>query len=1749
MSNPNKETIISPIAIDLGAANTGVQFLHDVKFLGDKGVEIANNIGRTFVFDAKKIQFLQKERTIRRHALRGLKRRKMVKRLLRCFLNHHKIEYQQFAKEIDFLNGLLNRRGYTYAQEGQDLEFLQQDDVSKVFFALLKDTKFKDTKAKTAARFCLEDMAELKPEDLKECKKVLLVDMDEYERLADEKLGQVEKKDIEGKKERKELLENLRKNLEGYVEKLIKEQEEGAKHRKTYFKNIQKDFFELPPQKKGFRLVDLLQNLDLKKEGFVWFLGNISNLQLRTLRKYFNKKKAPDVWDEKRLEKYVKNSIIAWHCKEEDDVRRRRRLLRDINKKGLYKFLTETDPEETIPPYEDQNNRRPPRCASIYLNPCGLDNKFPQWETVVEKFLKKHKFSKQLKNFTGTEETQKPKKSTSLEKIRIPEFEGKAPDVSEKKKARQKNAHILQRILDISRDHDQYQLRDLVRKYEEQNKDIETCVKHDGFIMLKDHLKDDSLCKKYIKFAHVYYSRIDEARRGVWDNPREKKDAENNIFFCCNHNPPHKNKIDFALVNNLLGTDMDEEDLEKFKKDFWRKKEKKVGGKTFMSFSKTVEETRKLYGNAFRQSFINAYYAEVRHKNKNKGKGSAKDLVNILITDTEKNEGNDFFQRIQTFYIENIEINKTNRMDKTERPKDDKLSSIAKYYAGKLYIVAQMYQILETDVHGFSKNCKYCVSENGWRMQEEKVKNKDKEKEYMAARAVRLSNDSVVPFDGFLGRYLERLAKEIVEVKIKEQLKDTKAEEVFVPICIEQNKFEFEETLAKQKGPSSKDASSSKKGKHSKKSKEMDSSRAKDKNERIRDSKICPYCGKSNEDGDIDHIISRSSSLKKHGTIFNSEANLIYTCRTCNREDKKDKKVPHLGDLDSNYLKEVFGEQSNNIGALAEEIQKKFRFLNKKRIINFMNLDNEEKKYIKHGLFIEKIRNEIIDKVLNTRIRTLVNGTQAYLVKRINQELLVFGRDRNVIIRSYPFQVPASDEDWMQYASKYESSEDRKDKDLVGIIKSLLKNSDTSTAEKKNLKSMLLLLNDASTSADEKARLEDVLRDLQSKWLSDLAGIYQETRSVNQETRSIKLLQDLRVQWLLKDAGTSITANRALLAIEKSDYKKQEIQGKQSHIVDAAMTFISILREPRRLEQILERTDIRKEEQKRLSKEIAKKYNRESSATLYKFLPLAKDMDVEDIKRKNQEDGKKIWEGPVFNDTLYGESFYPVYLHVDGKLDFGYRHPNGTREKVDTFGKKRNSENDFNLLVPFFRGVRISDYQEAWDALKKQSKQKYQVYIIDKRKVFAFYEDVFYSREGHNLLDLDEKVRECIEELLEKLWFYTLRKEILELTKKNQGPSNNQHFMYQESARDSHKERVKEEIRKHYVKKEEKGKRTQQRYESALEYLKEEKLFGANCGKYDEDFWKGWNAWKKEQDSWKDGDSFLYYSKDKDKKYTVCTREEAEKRSSEYAKKQKEMIQTIKKELDALKDAKFICENEKDMEKYEFVSTAYVKKYKNSESKRAHRKRPTKFSIKQVPAKPPGSMFRVKRKDSRDRDIYQLCVIDRNCSLGTNLERRVLLRELSEDGNLVPAGRTIEWWKNWQPYREGLEIKKLRKGYLKGSREEIEKVYYDLKLSNRFALHLYFSEKNSNLNYKKFLNDVKARKMEDSNFFIIFIKDLIYYFDKKAEPKTKSEIKFEKDSNRGKIKLIFKHPTSNEEIKNPDLKIIVESLEDYESKD
>ena len=117
----SKNCIISPIAIDMGAKNTGVYYTKYAA--GATLAEVAKHgkqHGEVLVYDG--YTSLLKERTTKRHIRRGYQRNKLAKRLLALVLK----EYFDFPAEdhTQALGYLLNRRGYSFLEKRYNNEAL-----------------------------------------------------------------------------------------------------------------------------------------------------------------------------------------------------------------------------------------------------------------------------------------------------------------------------------------------------------------------------------------------------------------------------------------------------------------------------------------------------------------------------------------------------------------------------------------------------------------------------------------------------------------------------------------------------------------------------------------------------------------------------------------------------------------------------------------------------------------------------------------------------------------------------------------------------------------------------------------------------------------------------------------------------------------------------------------------------------------------------------------------------------------------------------------------------------------------------------------------------------------------------------------------------------------------------------------------------------------------------------------------------------------------------------------------------------------------------------------------------------------------------------------------------------------------------------------------------------------------------------------------------------------------------------------
>ncbi|CAC9614518.1 hypothetical protein [uncultured Gammaproteobacteria bacterium] len=914
--------IISPIAIDMGAKNTGVYLNHFEQ--GEDPTTSGNIQGKTIVIDSTNITWSQAGRTQKRHQIRTNKRRKMSKRLLKLALNEYDIDFN--AKQQEYLNGLLNRRGYTYLVEGLDESLIKQPFVAEYF------VKKHNIFFKTKNSFYTDFLAiSNNIEQARELQKGLTLSKNEAKTKAEEN---------------KQEFADAYDNIKSVLNTQIKAEDEGHKYRAIYLENIKQDIENS----------DLLQPLlsDLNAEKLANLIGNISNLQLRVLRKYFNDKnmQSGDSWLPEKLHKVFFKWVRSWHAKQDNEKANRIEILKLKSNSNILDIFTTLDPVKTIPPYEDQNNRRPPKDLTLRLKPVSLDINLKNWGIITQSLADNYILPPIDGHITCEVVIQEGlKEYTNPQKIK-----GQIKDTKE----RQILADTLHRILDRTIILDPYKLRWL-------SQDSDTPKAKEAKNLLNQH--SDNQADSIIEFAKKYYSEIEKAKQGLWVEA-------GSLFFRCDTNPPHKGNLTHKLVGHILR----EEFIEKeFREQCWYQKIK--GNSTTKSLAGKIEDTRKEYGNGFnyivqtikRRNYIltNNNLTEQQINRWDKYKKDHKDVVEaIKNTELVAEKINDFLGK--------------NNQEKYNNP----------------YSIAQLYNHLESEITGFSKTDKFNTEENAWRdkSQTTTILNKaNEEVEITKANAVRLTADSIRLFDGLLDRIISRQAYEIASMKIKqiEALNIDKNAQLFVPIFMEQNRFKFEQDIHDIKGAKNvKKKAKDRAEKGLKKQEEQ----WQEKDSRIKKNRYCPYTDEVITCGEIDHIIPQSQSKKNQDVVFNSEANLIYCSGVGNHQKGKNRWI--FEQLQPNYLKEIFDNETN----IKQNIIDFVNGLYENDSISFHNLKDNEQNYLRHALFIPELDNKTFP-ILNTRYKTFVNGTQGYLGKQIRK--LLQEKYSNIKVKTY--QIPAQE--------------------------------------------------------------------------------------------------------------------------------------------------------------------------------------------------------------------------------------------------------------------------------------------------------------------------------------------------------------------------------------------------------------------------------------------------------------------------------------------------------------------------------------------------------------------------------------------------------------------------------------------------------------------------------------------------------------------------------------------------------------------
>ena len=785
----------------------------------------------------------------------------------------------------------------------------------------------------------------------------------------------------------------LKTHLHHFAFALCKVKDEltsGARHRSKYFEEI-KNILTRTDHTHGylkffcakFHSGDFESHAQarLTAELLANLVGHLSNLELKPLRKYFNDKshETGDYWDENRLKLLFGRWILReWRVdfnKNRDKAPNERGDYGSLCKKwkshkgSVIEFWLQEDPNLTVPPYQDNNNRRPPKCQSLVLNAKYLDKEYKNWRTWLNKLIALQNVKDYLEDYQTNLKTLKSRSGNGRCYF-SDELTDHLRTDSGRRTYKDLDARILQFILDRVKASDPLRLNEIfshTKKYRQSQstsekkeiarKDLENSIEHSELpdtLKTIRHYQDKGVFAQG-SFLHLvcnYYKIRQNARDGrVFIHPEYRNvqgrgyektgrfDDSGHLLTYCNHKPRQKRHqlfFDFAGLFHLSPQQVEE----------------KTEAKSDVQLVGWLE-------NNFRRLKVNCGKAAEEQK---KRRGGLKEDIQTAYADRNADRTlHGLMIRAQGLCRELGE--KLYHQSEYE----DWNQTLNHHPATAVYLLAQINNIVFKERSGKARTCAVCSLDNTQRMQ---VYDDSVKAQRLAAIPTRLIDGAVMRLARILG---QAIANDKWE-RIESDLNANSA--VRVPIITESNRFEFEPSLKKLKGRNP-DANP------------MILLSKKDRIKAVANN-ISPYSGANvGGDGDLDHIIPRSHP--KWGTL-NDEANLIYTSLEDNRDRKGAHKHYTLSNLHYNYKNTVFNKIDDS--EIAEWIKTKiwdeknedFTF---GRYLSFVNLTPDQQKAFRHALFLkdgDPLRETVID-AINHRTKTLVNGTQRYFAEVLGNEL------------------------------------------------------------------------------------------------------------------------------------------------------------------------------------------------------------------------------------------------------------------------------------------------------------------------------------------------------------------------------------------------------------------------------------------------------------------------------------------------------------------------------------------------------------------------------------------------------------------------------------------------------------------------------------------------------------------------------------------------------------------------------------------
>jgi len=681
----------------MGAKNNGIFIVKS------NGKAIESKKASCIVVD--NINFSKVSRTQNRHKDRNYKRRDMAKKLLAEL-----VDMQSFDEEQqELVRGLLNNRGYTFLSTATEfegvtvetveflvkyIEPLSKQKTKDEFEAFLTDefddehtllefletniiaitTKSYELENFTKKKIILSDIEALSSKNINKFKafsyiKTILfrygyrdlgrnqdeitkslkkegIDLSKIDFEKEKKLIESLAFDTKSAESKKEIVDDL-KLLKAFLQNVEKEINTGSKPRKKYLTEIKEE-------------IDELSFIDNKKE-FYNIVGNISNLQLRVLRKFYNN-------NSKTRDRYkiLKNYFLTHHYKSEKEKTQRKSLFIELNKHStVADSFKMTEPSLTIPPYEDMNNRDTYKCNSMLINPELIDDALKE---SVDYLLKQSEFDKL--NISQDGEFKKEE----LVKGRV---------VSGNKliKTDFTYSKYLQRIFDATEEVTTKELNPRnVFKYK---KTFER-----GAISSVEMFKrvfGERVYKSFEPIAERYYREESKIMSGIYE-------ASTFMFVKCSTNTPYKDNVKEVLLKPIYSYAFTKEEAERFLLGIEQSRGLKA------SLQRVSEEAKK---------HQNAFYHVVQACYENEKCINDKDIRSI-VKNIESN-----FQLLKGIIENELEIKNSYFKDVP--------SVTAKNLSRVLNIFKQTYEILFKDLKGFSKTCKHCSQENALRSDENYV--------------------------------------------------------------------------------------------------------------------------------------------------------------------------------------------------------------------------------------------------------------------------------------------------------------------------------------------------------------------------------------------------------------------------------------------------------------------------------------------------------------------------------------------------------------------------------------------------------------------------------------------------------------------------------------------------------------------------------------------------------------------------------------------------------------------------------------------------------------------------------------------------------------------------------------------------------------------------------------------------------------------------------------------------------------------